>query len=176
MEPLPKPGSARPETPRPGLPRRLAAILYDSLLILPLIMLAVAIATGIAVAITGDAGDGDYSATLPPLLVQVIAALCVMGFYGYFWRLRGQTLGMQAWRIRLHSFDDRPISLRQIVLRCLGAALSTLPLGAGFLWSVVDRHGRCWHDYLSRTELELLPRQRKGGKSAQHSQETGISS
>jgi uncharacterized RDD family membrane protein YckC len=162
--------------PSPGLARRLAAILYDTLLVLPLIMLAVAIATGLAVAITGDSGDGDYSATLPPLVVQAIALLCVLAFYGTFWRLRGQTLGMQAWRIRLRSFDGSPVRLRQVVLRCLAAVLSILPLGAGYLWCIVDRHGRCWHDYLSRTELELLPKRRRQGEAEPDSQEAGVSS
>lgn len=155
------------QLPSPGLSRRLAAIVYDSLLILPLIMATVAAATGISVAVTGDPGEGDYSATLPPLVVQGIAMVCIVGFYGYFWRQRGQTLGMQSWRIRLRSFDGDRINVRQVLLRCLGALLSLLPAGAGFLWVLVDRNGRCWHDYLSRTELELLPK--KAAKSAAES-------
>jgi uncharacterized RDD family membrane protein YckC len=147
--------------PSPGLPRRLAAIVYDTLLVLPMIMAAVGLATGIAVWITGEPGDGDYSATLPPLVVQALALACVTGFYTYFWRRRGQTLGMQAWRIRLRSFDGTPVNLRQAVIRCLGALVSALPLGAGYLWCLLDKHNRCWHDYLSRTELELLPKQKK---------------
>lgn len=147
--------------PTPGLPRRLAAIVYDTLLILPIIMVAVAIATGISVWITGSAGDDDYSATLPPLLVQVIAVACVTGFYCYFWCLRGQTLGMQAWRIRLRSVDGGPVGLGQALLRCLCALLSIAPLGAGYLWCLVDRQGRSWHDRLSRTQLELVPKQGK---------------
>lgn len=149
--------------PSPGLLRRLAAIVYDTLLVLPMIMAAVAVATGLWILATGDSGDGDYGATLPAWLVQLIATCCVVAFYGYFWRLRGQTLGMQAWRIRLKSFDGRPVSLGQTVIRCLGAAISAAPLGAGYLWCLVDRHGRSWHDWLSRTELELLPKQKKQG-------------
>ena len=157
------------QLPSPGLLRRLAAIVYDSLLILPMIMVAVAIATGIAVLFSGDPGE-DYSATLPPLLVQVLAVCCVLGFYGFFWRRSGQTLGMQAWRLRLRGFDGRPPGLGQVVLRCLGAVLSLLPLGAGYLWCLVDRKGRCWHDYLSRSELELLP---KRGKQDDATADTG---
>ena len=77
--------------------------------------------------------------------------------------LKGQTLGMQAWRIRLRSIDEAQttISLRQALLRCAGALVSLLPLGAGYWWCLVDRHGRYWHDYLSGTELELLPKEKK---------------
>jgi uncharacterized RDD family membrane protein YckC len=145
----------------PGLPRRIAAIIYDSLLIIPLIMGVVAMATAIGVAITGDSGNGDYSATLPPLLVQAMAALCITGFYTYFWRLRGQSLGMQAWRIRLVNDAHSTISLRQSLLRCAGAALSLAPAGLGYLWCMIDREGLSWHDRLSGTRLELLPKKPK---------------
>ncbi len=158
---------------RPGLFRRLAAMLYDSFLVLPMIMAVIAVATGIGVAVTGNPGNQDYSATLPPWLVQLLVVVCVVGFYSYFWRLKGQTLGMQAWRIRLRGFDgdgQTSISTRQALLRCLGAIASLLPAGAGYLWCLVDRNKRCWHDYLSRTELELLPKHDKipSDKDAAH--------
>jgi uncharacterized RDD family membrane protein YckC len=145
----------------PGLLRQLAAMLYDAFLILPLIMATVAAATLIAVFLSGDPGE-DYTATLPPLLVQAICVACIVSFYGYFWRLKGQTLGMQAWRIRLRSLKGEHIAYRQVLLRCLGAFLSLGCLGFGYLWCLVDRHGRRWHDYLSGTELELLPKRKKG--------------
>ena len=143
---------------RPGLFRRLAAMLYDAFLVLPMIMAAIAVATGISVVLSGNPGEQDYSATLPPWLVQVLAVICIVGFYGYFWRLKGQTLGMQAWRIRLRSFAGSDVTRRQALLRCLGALLSLLPAGAGYFWCLVDRNRRCWHDYISGTELELLPK------------------
>ncbi len=158
---------------RPGLLRRLAAMLYDTFLVLPMIMAVVAAATGIAVAISGDPGGQDYSATLPPWLVQVLTVGCIVGFYSYFWLQKGQTLGMQAWRLRLRSFDGKSIDAKQAMLRCLGAAISMIPVGAGYLWSLVDRNGRCWHDYVSRTELELLPRPRKHGDVEEESVNAG---
>lgn len=148
---------------RPGLFRRLAAILYDTFLVLPMIMLVIAVATGIGVAITGEAGNQDYSATLPPWLVQLLTVGVIVGFYSYFWLLKGQTLGMQAWRIRLRTVDGAQISAHQAFLRCAAVILSLLPAGLGYLWCLVDRNRRCWHDSLSGTELELLPKQDKTG-------------
>ncbi|MEE4193052.1 MAG: RDD family protein [Halieaceae bacterium] len=153
---------------RPGLFRRLAAMLYDTFLVLPMIMAVIAVATAIGVAITGDPGNQDYSATLPPWLVRMLVALCIVGFYGYFWRQKGQTLGMQAWRIRLRGFgsdEAAPISGRQVLLRCLGAIVSLAPAGAGYLWCLVDRNKRSWHDHISKTELELLPKPVKNRNS-----------
>ena len=142
----------------PSLIRRLAALVYDSFLVLPLIMLAVAIATGLQIAASGDSGQGDYTTTLHPVAVQTLAVLTLVLFHGYFWRLKGQTLGMQAWRIRLRNLEGGTISLWQILLRCAGAAVSLAIGGVGFWWCLFDRHGRYWHDYWSKTELELLPK------------------
>ena len=161
--------SPMPDYPRPGLLRHLAAMLYDAFLVIPIIMAAVALATLVAVTIAGDTGE-DYSATLPPLLVQALAVSCIAVFYGYFWRLRGQTLGMQAWRIRLRSQSGEHINRKQVVLRCLGALFSVALFGLGYLWCLVDRQGHSWHDMLSGTELELLPK-KPGRKSAADSQQ-----
>jgi uncharacterized RDD family membrane protein YckC len=139
-------------------------MVYDGFLILPVIMATVAIATGVAVLAGNDSGS-NYSATLPPLLVQALAIVCVVCFYSCFWRLKGQTLGMQAWRIKLYSLRGDTISYRQVGLRCLGAGLSLAAFGLGYLWSLVDRDGRCWHDYLSGTALELLPKVKRQGSS-----------
>jgi len=68
---------------------------------------------------------------------------------------------MQAWRIKLVGFDGAQPTLGKIAIRCLGATLSAACLGLGYLWCLVDRNGRYWHDYLSGTELILLPKQKK---------------
>ena len=144
----------------PGLLRRLAAMTYDLFLVLPLIMAAVAVATLIAVSLTGESVE-RYEATLHPALVQSIALACTALFFGYFWRLKGQTLGMQAWRLKLVSRRSEEITVAQVVIRCLGAAVSAAALGLGYLWCLIDRQGLSWHDHLSGTALELLPKKDK---------------
>jgi uncharacterized RDD family membrane protein YckC len=142
----------------PSLPRRLAAMVYDTLLVLPMIMVAVAIATGLVFAISGNPGSDDYAATVPSWLVQLITVVVLTLFYGHFWHKQGQTLGMQAWRIRLRTLSGEDISWYQAVLRCLAATVSLAALGAGYWWCLFDRNGRYWHDYISKTELELIPK------------------
>jgi uncharacterized RDD family membrane protein YckC len=152
----------KPDT-SPGLSRRLAALIYDTFLVIALIMLNVAIATVLQDAMS-DAKHANRAASsiLHPQLVQAIAILSSCAFYSAFWRIKGQTLGMQAWRIRLRPFPGDPqlpaISVPQAVLRCAGALLSLLPLGMGYWWCLFDRNGRYWHDYLSRSELVLTAR------------------
>ncbi|MCB1854849.1 MAG: RDD family protein [Pseudomonadales bacterium] len=145
------------EPPRPALPRRLAAMIYDILLVLPLVMVSVALVMGLR-SLLGFGPSAEGIVRLNPHLVQLLAGLTVMAFFCWFWLKNGQTLGMQAWRIKLVDFGGGPPSLRQLIIRCLGATLSTACLGLGFLWCLVDRKRRYWHDYLSSTELVLLPK------------------
>ena len=153
--------------PPPFIFRRLMALLYDTFLVLPIIMMNVALALGLQGALAKLTGGTADTTTLHPFLVQALAALTITVFFSLFWLKSGQTLGMQAWRVKLVSFDGQPPSTTACLLRCLGAAVSAACLGLGYLWCIVDRNNRYWHDYLSGTELQLLPKtpSRKGEKS-----------
>ena len=138
-------------------------MVYDTLLVLPVIMATVALSMGVRTLLY-SAADGDIQQTaLHPQLVQSIALLAVIIFFSLFWLRSGQTLGMQAWRIKLVSFDGGPVTTRQAITRCLGASASALCLGLGYLWCLFDPNRRYWHDYISGTELILLPK-REGKK------------
>lgn len=143
----------------PGLPRRLAAFVYDTLLVLPLIMVVVAIALGIASAL----GYHSTESPLSPWIVQLIVLLCCIGFFAAFWLKGGQTLGMQAWRVKLVAQPGKTLNLPRAALRCCAAAFSGACCGLGYLWCLVDPHGRYWHDYISGTSLVLVPKKPKAG-------------
>lgn len=138
---------------RPSLLRHGAALIYDTLLVLPMVMLVVALAMGAAVI-----GAGGEPEPLRPVLVQVLAALTVATFYCVFWRKSGQTLGMQAWRIHLLTESGTKPALRACIIRLLVAPVSLACLGAGFWWSLFDPSQRYWHDIASQTRLELRPK------------------
>ncbi len=139
--------------PSPSLLRHLLAMVYDVLLVVALVFVVYAIALGMQVWLT----HGERR-VLSPWLGQLLFALSLVGFYSAFWCKSGQTLGMQAWRIRLVRSDGGRVRPGQALLRCVGATLSIACFGLGYLWRLVDRNGRYWHDYLSGTRLELLPR------------------
>lgn len=131
-------------------------MLYDSFLIIALVTVVNATALGIVVKVSNGGQQ-----VLNPHVVQVLTTLSIVGFFCLFWLKNGQTLGMQAWRIKIVGFDGEAPSLPKALLRCLGAVLSFLCLGLGYWWCLIDRHKRYWHDYLSRTELVLLPKSKK---------------
>ena len=149
------------ELPSPSLLRRLAAIIYDTFLVLPLIMVSVAIGLGLRTAAGMEGHDSTQVSILDANLVQLIALTAIVSFFSYFWLKNGQTLSMQAWRIKLVSSSGGAIRFHQAIIRCLAAVLSVACLGAGYWWCLLDAHGRSWHDHLSGTELLLLPKRDK---------------
>lgn len=139
-----------PPLPRCGLFRRLAAILYDGLLLLAVLFFASALLLPFS--------DGEAVAANRPLL-SIYFFVIAFGFYSWFWTHGGQTLGMRAWRIRLQGYDGTSINLWQALLRYLAAVVSWVTVGIGFFWCLVDRHQLTWHDRFSMSELVVLPKQ-----------------
>jgi uncharacterized RDD family membrane protein YckC len=138
----------------PPVWRHMLALLYDTFLIIPLIMAANALLMAIYVNLFMNF-DTTQEIRLPAGAVQVVVILCIALFYWIFWRRGGQTLGMQAWRIKLVSNEGAQLTTPQIALRLVGALLSGLIVG--ILWKYLDRDGYYWHDRLSKTHLILLP-------------------
>ena len=128
----------------PGLPRRLAAMLYDGLVLCALLMVATAAWVALHRA---AAPPGDWA--FRGFLLAVSAV-----FYAGFWS-RGETLGLRAWKLRIEGPDGRPPGWGRALLRFVAAILSWLPAGLGFLWVLVDRDRLAWHDRLSGTRLVM---------------------
>ena len=133
--------------------RHLLAMLYDSLLIIPLFMAAAAL----WIAFFGPTKTLDEPA-VPAVLQWCSWILILLLFFGIFWRRAGQTLGMQAWRIELISTSGEPLTWKQVTIRLSGALLSAVFFGGGYLWRFVPPHHRYWHDRLSQTRLVLVPK------------------
>jgi len=143
------------DSDRPPAPiwRHALAMLYDSLLIIPLFMAM----SALWVSIWGPV-DSIYEQSVPPSVQWAGWAAILICFFGAFWRRGGQTLGMQAWRIKLASDSGKRITWRQVIIRLLGAVVSLIALGLGFLWKLVPPANKYWHDSLSATHLELVPK------------------
>lgn len=149
--------------PPASLSRRLAAMTYDLLLCVALLMVTTLAYKLLTMAIIGearlrqlsDAGALDGDPLLSTLLVLVL-----FGFFATFWTRAGQTLGMQVWGIRVQNPDGSAISLWQALLRFMVALGSWLCLGLGFVWILIDRRQRSWADIYSGSQIVRLPRRR----------------
>ncbi len=63
----------------------------------------------------------------------------------------GQTIGKLLMGIRVVTVNCEPLPAGGAFLRWVGTLVSALPLGAGFLWMLVDREQATWHDRLAGT-------------------------
>lgn len=153
-----------------GLIRRLMTIVYDSFLVFACCLLTGGIVVAIKIAMTDsaevqairDSGQRAISAPVESGVLFTVGLLTVFFFYAYFWRKTGQTLAMQAWRSKIvSSADGRTPSWAQCTIRFIVAFFSLALGGMGFLWMLVDRDKKTWHDRASGTELQLLPKPAK---------------
>lgn len=139
--------------------RRIAAMLYDSLLIFAIWIIVaffVLSAFGIEEARTLE---GDAVVLDPLYRYTLFAAMLASSFlfFGWFWTHSGQTLGMQAWRIKVQNADGSPISWRQVALRYITAPFSLLLLGLGYLCMLIDPLRRTVPDRASGSQVVTVP-------------------
>lgn len=137
-------------TPTAGVFRRLAAAVYDGLLLVGIWM----VITLIIVVLHG--GEAVPAGNLAfQLLLLALAALLFMSS----WLRGGQTLGMRAWRLKVERQSGAPLDLRTASLRFAAGILSLLACGLGLFWLWIDRDHLTWHDRIAGTRVILLPKQ-----------------
>ena len=160
---MPKPLlSPQGQFPTAGLFRRLAAMFYDLLLSIALMMVVTLLYQQVVLRLLygseqlkalAEAGRLDIDPVLATLLL-----FSLFGFFAKFWTHTGQTLGMQVWGVRIQNADGSAIDLWQALLRFLGAMVSWLSLGLGYWWMLWDKQGRTWHDTYSESQVVRLPK------------------
>ena len=139
--------------------RRFAAVVYDGLLILALLFMAGFLNLFIQLQIFGNERllamtEQGYNLGGPFFYSSLL--VMVYGFFGFFWTRSGQTLGMQAWRIKIVTPDNKLITPWQSVIRFATAVPALSLAGIGLLWALVDRQKRSWQDLASSSMVILL--------------------
>lgn len=146
-----------------GVIRRFAAMFYDFILCIALMM----VMTGLYMMIANTLLGGDTYKTMndsgqsvhDPFLSSILF-ISLYAFFGFFWTKNGQTLGMQVWHIRVQNKDNTTISWNQALLRFLMGIISWLALGLGHLWPMFDREKRSWQCIFSNSELVRIPKRK----------------
>ena len=126
----------------PGLPRRLASMVYEAILLF-------AVAFFAAWVFFFASGGRDATAGSMRHLLQLFIGLFFAAYFLWSWLRGGQTLAMKAWRIRL--VDVTP---GRAFLRLMLAAI-LVPTGLSVLWALFDRDRQFLHDRLAGSRLTL---------------------
>jgi uncharacterized RDD family membrane protein YckC len=93
---------------------------------------------------------------MPPakagFLLAMAASSVFWAIYQYLFQVyAGITPGMQMARLRLITFDGGPARRHTRRGRSVAMVLSTLSLGLGLVWALLDEDTLCWHDRITRT-------------------------
>jgi len=155
----------------PGLRRRLAAFVYEGVLLFGVLMLA-ALAYGLATqqrhALVGMHG------------LQLFIFLVLGLYFTWFWTHGGQTVAMKTWHVRLVAKDGQPVGAARAWLRYAlswlwfvpalvgvylaglrsGGAIALVLLAGVLLYALLARlnpRRQFLHDLISGTELVYWP-------------------
>jgi uncharacterized RDD family membrane protein YckC len=124
---------------------RIFSLVYDSLAILGIIFSL----TLLLVMVNGGTPVTGEIADFIQLLITVLSGPV---FYSYFWLANnGQTLGMQAWKIKLIS--EEKLSLRICLLRCAFSTFSFLFFGLGYLYILLNKEKKSLSDVVTNTRI-----------------------
>jgi uncharacterized RDD family membrane protein YckC len=137
-----------------GFGRRVAALLYDSVLLAALLVIFTlgAVFLNHRVAVEPQTA-GAWAYLYRAGLLAVIA-----GYYLLNWTRSGQTLGMRAWHLRAVTESGMPVGWKAAALRFVFGILAWAPAALGVLWLYADSEHLALHDRLSKTRVIHLER------------------
>ena len=140
--------------PAPGVEfaphgERLVAYIFDVLIVGVVLVLALILLGLLSVAapVLG----------IPLLILAVI--LIPLLYFPWFWARGGQTLGMKVFG--LHVVRDRDggtIGWGSAILRLIGFWIDGLVFYLGFIWILIDKRRRGWHDLIAGTVVIKRPK------------------
>lgn len=150
--------------PSASLGRRLAAMLYDGMLCIAMLIVITGVYT---LAHQGliDAGlvpdryanimETDEIGFDPVLFLLLLGS--ITWFFGHFWTRTGQTIGMQTWLIRVQNADGTRVTWLQVFMRMLLGIASWVTAGLGFVWVLFDKNKLTWTDRFSDSVTVRVP-------------------
>ncbi len=123
---------------------RLLALVYDTLPMIPLVMIISLLFLWL------NGGRPVTIGTLMWLLFWTTLFGLVGCYFVFSWRRGGQTMGMRPWRLKVLAVDGTAATLRTLWLRY---AVACATPGLCLLWTLVDKDRRGLHDLAAGTSF-----------------------
>ena len=134
----------------PSLFRRLGILLYDTLIIISIIIMWGFITLAINMAMSGNIEQRNQLVQFLQYCGWIIIPFI---YHYYFWRQNKPTVAMKTWKVRLNNLhNDYPPTPKQCLIRYWGGWVSFFAFGLGFLVLLAPKR-QAWHDKWSHTEL-----------------------
>lgn len=134
--------------PVPSLGRHLACLLYESLVVVAILLIGFLIPQ---IVLHG------FGLSIPSRLLWLHVFVLLMAYFVWCWLNGGQTLPMKTWKLRLISADGTALRPLQAVLRYCAAWPSISLAGIGLIWALVDKENRFLHDRIAGTCIVFEP-------------------
>lgn len=128
----------------PKMGRRLACMLYESLVVFAVLLIGFLLPQ---ILLSG------FGMVMSAKLLWVHIFLLLMLYFVWFWLNGGQTLPMKTWKMRLVGIDNQAIRPGQALLRYLAAWPGVILFGCGLLWALFDKDGQFLHDRIAGTKI-----------------------
>ncbi len=157
--------------PRANFVRRLAAMVYDVLVAVAVGMVAALLMILVLMILFQNnwidrqgfehMNELIQASGLYTYLIQGWVVFWVCLFFMWFWKNGGQTIGMRAWRLKIQSTTDQPMTYPRIFLRMLVSLL-----GLGNILVLFDvKHRLSLQDRICKTEVITLTKKANHHKS-----------
>ena len=125
--------------------RRILALFYDTLLLTGIIL-------GYLLVVTLMFGD-TFESISERIFLQFSYLILGVIFFTYFWKVnKGQTLGMQVWKIRIVGDENKEPSTKNLIYRSLFGLVFNLAFGSNYLFIFFNKDKKSINDLMSKTK------------------------
>jgi peptide/nickel transport system ATP-binding protein len=131
-----------------GFGKRLAALLYDGVILAAITFVLVMVVSFAAILYLGFHPTEELNISQ---LFFWLGLLLSAGYYLGSWTRWGQTVGKWLVGLKIISTDGSRLSGKQAILRFAGYIINGLAFSLGFLWIAFDKKRQGWHDKLANT-------------------------
>ena len=128
----------------PRLGRRLACILYESLVVFSIILIGFLIPQAVF---------AGFGMIFSGKMMWLHVFLLLMLYFVWCWIKSGQTLPMKTWKLRIANPDGSALRPAQALLRYMAAWPSIVIFGLGLIWALFDKDGQFLHDRIAGTRI-----------------------
>lgn len=126
-----------------GFWRRFWALLLDGVVLASLALLVNIAGMTMLHVLSFEIADSVRAMFMPQLIANTLMKAC---YFIYFHAETGQTVGKKAFGLKVVQENGQLIGWPHAAGRYVGAFVSLLAFGLGYLWVVVDERKQGWHD------------------------------